>query len=356
MSLTLGMIGLKHQHTAGHLRTFEALDAVSRVVLCHPGDAAAALPAGDFAKVGGDPVDLDHLLAREDIPVVCVTLPNDITPEIVARCARAGKHVLCEKPCARSAAEMRPAQAELKRQGRQFCVFYIWRANPAVLQMRHLVRSGAIGRLTSVELRMVTTQVGMRNPSHWLFRRDMAGGGILSWLGCHWLDLMRYVTGREVESVAALVGTVSGEAIDVEDVAGVTMRLNGGALATLHAGYLLPSGRPGYENAGYDMGITFRGTTGTLSHSGYGDEQTVTLESIAPGWHTAPRQVYRYTLPRQSTYGGAHGLEFVERFIEEATTGSGPGPAPVSEAVRVLEVLDAIYLSAEREQVVRLPA
>lgn len=352
MNLTVGMIGPAHPHTAGHLRTFEALDAVSRVVLCDP-EGTGARPAGEFAKLEGTPVGLDELLAREDVPVVCVTLPNDVTPEVVARSAGAGKHVLCEKPCARSAAEMRPAQAELERHGRQFCVYYVWRANPAVLQMRHLVRGGAIGRLTSVELRMVTTQVGMRNPSHWLFKRDVAGGGILSWLGCHWLDLMRYVTGQEVESVAALVGTVSGEAIDVEDVAGVTMRLSGGALATLHAGYLLPSGRPGYENAGYDMGIIFRGTAGTLTHSGYGDEQTVALESFAAGWHTVPRQVYRYTLPRQPAYGGAHGLGFVEQFLREAMTGSGPGPAPVSEAVRVLEVLDAIYQSAESRQVVR---
>ena len=54
---------------------------------------------------------------------------------------------------------------------------------------------------------MITTQVGLRNPSHWLFQHAGAGGRILSWLGCYWLDLLRYLSGQEVAAVGALLGT-----------------------------------------------------------------------------------------------------------------------------------------------------
>ena len=99
--------------------------------------------------------------------------------------------------------------------------------------------AGAIGRLLSVELRMVTTQVGMRNPESWLFDREQAGGGILAWLACHWLDAFRYVTGEDIVRVQAEVATLGGEAIDVEDTAVLAFRTSGGAVGSLHVGYLL---------------------------------------------------------------------------------------------------------------------
>ena len=161
--------------------------------------------------------------------------------------AATAEHVLCEKPVGRTAADLAPALRALVEHRRGFCVYYTWRRHPVILKLRELVRDGALGRLTSVELRMVTTQVALRDPSHWLFKREVSGGGILSWLGCHWLDATRFVTGQEFETVAALAGTLGGEAIDVEDVAAVSFRLTGGALGTLHAGYLIAQGRAGYE-------------------------------------------------------------------------------------------------------------
>ncbi|MHB0876809.1 MAG: Gfo/Idh/MocA family protein [Anaerolineae bacterium] len=353
MKTRVGLIGLRHPHSLAHLRTLQYLDEVEAVAVCDPSPEARQRAGGESPKVQAAYADVDELLGRDDVPVVAVALANDVTAATVVRCAEAGKHVLCEKPCARSAAEFAPAVAALEQHRRLFCAYYVWRANPAILEMQRLVREGAIGRLTSVELRLVTTQVGLRDPSHWLFRRDVAGGGIVSWLGCHWLDLLRYLTGREVTRVAALTDTISGEAIDVEDVASVALQLQGGAVANLYVGYLLPSGRPGYENPGYDMSLILRGTQGTMAHPGYGSEQTLTLESVAPGWETAPKRVTRYTLPDAPAYGGAHGAAFVRRFLRAAVEGVGDSPAPAGDAMSVLRLLDAIYRSAAEERVVR---
>jgi len=354
MRTHVGVIGLTHPHSSAHLRTFQYLDEVEAIAVCDASAEARERVRSEVPKVDAAYAAIDDLLARDDIPVVAVVLPNDVTPGVAARCAEAGKHVLCETPCARSAAEVLPVTDALQRQSRLFCVYYVWRANPAILEMRRLVQAGAVGRLTSVELRMVTTQVGLRDPSHWLFRRDVAGGGILSWLGCHWLDLLRFLTGREVVRVAAMVDTISGEGIDVEDVASVAMQLEGGAVASRYAGYLLPSGRPGYENPGYDMGLILRGTEGTISHPGYGSEQALTVESVAAEWQTAPLRMTRFSLPEVPAYGGAHGAAFVRRFLRAAVAGEGTSPAPAADAMGVLRLLDAIYLSAAEERTVRL--
>jgi predicted dehydrogenase len=296
---------------------------------------------------------LDGLLSRADVPVVLITVPNAQTPGMIVRAAEAGKHVLCEKPCARSAAELRPAAEAIERAGVKYAVFYTWRATPAARKIRALVGGGAIGRLISAELRMVTTQVAVRDPSHWLFRRDVAGGGIASWLGGHWLDLLRFTTGQEVTSVAAITANVGGEAIDVEDLVSASFRLSGGGLATFHAGYLLAHGRAGYEGADYDKAFVLRGLEGNLAFVDLGSEHWVVLERRAPT-AVEGREEFVFPLPPSPAYGGAAGLGFVEEFLRAALDGDGAGPAPIEAARRVLEILDAIYQSAQSGRAVEV--
>jgi predicted dehydrogenase len=354
MGIRVGMVGLTHPHAPAYLRTFDALDAVAGIVAWDP-----AAEAGDRVLLGcrkaeGRCADLPGLLARSDVPIVLVALPTNQVPAAVTQAARAGKHIICEKPCARSADEFRPVLTALEEHGARFTACYLWRANPAIRHMRALVLAGALGRLTSVELRMVTTQVRLRDPGHWLFRREVAGGGILSWLGGHWLDVLRYLTAQEMTRVSALTGTLGGEAIDVEDVASASFQLSGGAVGSLYAGYLLPTGRAGYEGAAYDQSIILRGTQGTLRHAKEGDDQVVTLESSAAAWHTAPQQTTRFRLPSLATYGGAHGLAFVDDFIRLALTGEGRPLVTAQDALRVLEMLDAMYRSAQDGRMVEV--
>lgn len=356
MTLRIGMIGLTNPHSRVHLSTLDTHDRVTEIAAYDPDAAARARAAQTWPKIDATYDDVDALLARDDMPIVLVHLPNDQAPEVAIKAARAGKHVMCEKPCARNADEFRPVMEELERRQLQFTTFYNWRRHPAVRKMRELIVAGVLGRLTSIELRIVTTQVRLRDPSHWIFKRDMTGGGILSWLACHYIDMMRYLTGQEVASVAALAGTLSGEDISVEDVASVSFRLTGGALASLHAGYLLSTGRAGYEGARNDTAIIFRGTHGTLSLVERRGQPVVKLQTIASDWKTAPEQAFRFALPAVEAYGGAHGLAFVDDFIQASLDGVGQPSVTADDALKLLEILDAIYLSVEREQVVHLSA
>jgi predicted dehydrogenase len=194
-------------------------------------------------------------------------------------------------------------------------------------------------------MRMLTTQVRFRDPVGWLFQRQLAGGGVLSWLGCHDLDLMRYITQDEIVSVSAEVATRSGAAIDVEDVAVLALRFRSGALGSLHIAYTLALHGGGYHNlAGYDTHACFHGQAGRLAWS-HGDAR-LHVESTDPSWAAAPTRDLSFTLPESSSYGGAHGQAFVRDFIQSTQTGDAP-PASGRDALQVARITDAAYASSQ---------
>jgi predicted dehydrogenase len=353
MNLVVGMVGLTHPHATMHLGTLDALDRVAGIVLCDSDPRVLAKTAALTSKIAGMVGNVDELLARSDVGAVLITLPNARTPALIARAADAGKHILCEKPCARSAGELRPAIETVERNQIKFVTFYIWRAHPAVRKIRELVQQGAIGRLTSAELRMVTTQVAVRDPRHWLYQRDLAGGGIATWLGCHWLDLLRYTTGQEVAEVVALTANVGGEVIDVEDVTSASFRLSGGGIAGFYAGYLLAHGESGYEGADYDWAFILRGTDGNLALASDAGAERVVYEGRAPN-ALAGRAVFDFPAVPSPAYGGGPGLDFVNAFLDAVESGVGGGPCSITEARRVLEILDALYGSAASRRVVEV--
>ena len=193
---------------------------------------------------------------------------------------------------------------------------------------------------------MVTSQVKFRNPGHWLFNKSVSGGGILSWLGCHYIDLLTYVLGDDIVSVSAMVDTLSGEAIDVEDVASLSFRFSSGALGSMQAGYHLAISGAGYTGPSYDTYMGFRGTLGRVFWTPSGGPSELHLESVAEAWHTAPQRTFDYVLPQIDAYGGAYGVAFMDDFIR-STVGQSTLPASGRDALKVANIIDAAYRASD---------
>src|SRR5689334_6502232 len=140
-----------------YLETLEALAEVAGVVLVDPNEPAREAGSRQTTKLRGSYPQLEAALKDPDVTHVLVALPNDQTPRALVHAIEAGRSVFTEKPGARSAAEFAPVLTALQRRPVPFTIAYLNRGSPAVLQVRELLRSGAIGRLMSVELRMVTT-------------------------------------------------------------------------------------------------------------------------------------------------------------------------------------------------------
>lgn len=343
--ITAALLGITHPHSLAHLRTLQALPDVGQILLWDQDvQALEQARAAQPAKIAQVSTDLDALLGRGDILFAIVCVPTDVSAELCERALAAGAHVLAEKPIGRDAAEVARVVAMAQQAGRQLGVCYQNRYHPIVREARQIVGQGLIGPLVSVEMRMLTTQVRFRDPSSWLFRRELSGGGVLSWLGCHDLDLMRYVAQDEIVSVAAEVATRSGEDIDVEDVAVLALRFASGAVGTLHIAYTLALHGGGYHNVGgYDTYLSFNGRNGRMYWGNAAPRLHV--ESTDASWAAAPKRALDFALADSPAYGGVAGEQFVRDFIL-ACQGADTLPASGRDALQVARVVDGAYESS----------
>jgi predicted dehydrogenase/predicted enzyme related to lactoylglutathione lyase len=327
-TLTAALLGLEHPHSLAHLRTLQQLPEVERILLWAPDAETLARVQRDHGrKIAAAFTDLDALLAKNDLFFAIAAIRNDLGPDIFCRVLSAGKHLMAEKPIGRTAADTQQVIDAARRAGVKLGVCYQNRAGPWLQDARAIIQQGLLGPLISVEIRLITTQVQFRTPSHWLFRHEQSGGGILSWLGCHYIDQLRYLTGDEIVSVAAEVATRSGEAIDVEDAVTLSMRLQSGALASLHAGYMLALSGGGYFNkSGYDIYFGVNGRLGRLYWHAAAYPESIYVETTHPAWAAAPQRTFQYTVADSPAYGRVYGEQFMRRFIH-AAQGQGDVPA-----------------------------
>jgi predicted dehydrogenase len=335
-------IGSDHTHAAGYGQSL-LLMPEAEIVALYDADPEGARPR-ILPALRDVPVydDLATLLRQERPEAVLITLPNDVTPAAITMAAQAGVHVFAEKPCARTAGELLPAVEALRVAGVQFATGYLRRSSPVGQAIKDMVDGGLLGRLISIEARWITTSVTVRDPTHYYFSRERSGGGILHWLGCHWLDFMRWATSAEVVEVAAILDTLSGEEIGVEDTAALSLRYRGGwaqeggMLGSLHCAYVT-------DRATDQLFFGLRGTLGWVIWEKSGPE--LLAHSAHPAWATAPTRVQRYDPEPVDGYGGAQGILALRRFIASFREGARPAFVP-EDALRVLEVLDAAHESA----------
>lgn len=344
--MKVAILGIEHPHSLAHLGTLQVLPEVDSILLWDENEEALTAARRDKGeKVEEIYTDLDALLTRDEVFFVIAAIRNDLGPDIFIRALEAGKHVMAEKPIGRTAADTKRVIQAAEAAGVTLGACYQNRRNPLIQQVRDFVAQGFIGPLMSVESRMLTTQVQFRNPQHWLFSKAHAGGGMLSWLGCHDIDCIRYVTHDEIVSVSAQVATRSGEDIDVEDIATLSMRLKSGALASMHAGYTLALSGAGYHNkGGYDTYFALNGQLGRIYWGRSIGATRLTVESAHPDWASAPQRVFDYTMAESPAYGGVYGENFIRDFIR-AAQGEGDVPASGKDALQVARVVDAAYES-----------
>ena len=349
-ALKAALLGVTHPHAVAHLRTLQTLPEIEAIYLWDESAAALEEVRGQQgAKVAEVSTRLEDIVGRDDLLFVTTALPNDVSPDVCLAALAQGQHVLAEKPIGRTAAEVERVVRAAEAAGRQLGVLYQNRLHPCTQAARGLVQAGLLGALASVEGRMVTTRVGTRLPPAWLFSQARAGGGILSWLGCHYLDMMRYVAGDEVVAVTAEMNTLSGEAIDVEDVISVSLRFRSGAVGALHAGYMLALSGGGYFNSGYDAYLAFRGREGRVYWSPPARPPTLYAESTRPEWSAAPTREMSFTLRDSPAYGGGVGEVFTRQFIQ-ACQGQGEPPATGRDALAIARIVDAAYAAARTGQ------
>ncbi len=154
--------------------------------------------------------DWRKVVARPDIDLVDICTPNDTHAEIAIAAARAGKHILCEKPLARSGDEAKTMLDAVEGAGITHMVAFNYRRTPAVALARRLIDEGRIGRILNFRgTYLQDWSADPDGPRSWRFQKAIAGSGTVGDIGTHAIDLARYLAG-EISSVNAMVHTYIG--------------------------------------------------------------------------------------------------------------------------------------------------
>src|SRR5258706_4449697 len=188
--------------------------------------------------------DAKDLLKDKEIDAVSIALPNHMHAPIALAAFRAGKHVLCEKPPAISAAEARRMDAAAKKNGKVLLYSLQRRFGPHEQAAKAAVAKGYVG--DGYHVRAVWTRTrGIPVGTGWFTQKEKSGSGALMDVGLHLLDLGWYLLGQPKPTSAfgathsRFAGLSGSNSYDVDDAAFAVIRFEGGKSLELAASWAL---------------------------------------------------------------------------------------------------------------------
>jgi len=291
--------------------------------------------------------NIDDLLSLDKIDIVSVALPNFLHAPVTLQCIKAGKHVMCEKPMALNAREGRKMARAAKASGKKFMMHFNFRFSPQAQVLKAYADTGMLGRVYYART-MWNRMRGVPGLGGWFTTKALSGGGPLIDLGVHRLDLALWLMGNPAgvsvsgfcnNTFALELSRLQNKPMDVEDFAAGFIRLDNGAVLTLEASWASNIDRA------EQMSTSILGTKGALFHSNVGEgydmqarvvtERGGAVEIIDPRLHQPRWQSAQH------------------HFVECILNDSEP-LATAEHGVRVMEILDAIYESAEKGREVKV--
>jgi predicted dehydrogenase len=259
--------------------------------------------------------NFDRLADNDSIDVIYIVLPNGMHKEFTVRAAKAGKHVLCEKPMANSSEDCRAMIQACRDNNCHLAIGYRCQFEPHHLHCRQLAESGKYG-----PLKMIEAGFGFKigDPNQWRLDADLAGGGALMDVGIYALQACRFLTGEEpVEVTAQETKTDPKKFAEVDESITWTMTM--------------PSGVNCYCSTTYAFG-------GINRFNAYGDR----------GWFGLD-PAYSYGGIRGDSSDGPIEREQIDQFAAEmdafaqCVLEDRPSKVPGEEGLRDLLAIEAIY-------------
>jgi predicted dehydrogenase len=277
--------------------------------------------------------------------------PNDLHAEPTIAAAEAGKHVICEKPLGRDAAESYETWQRVRAAGVKHMCAFNYRFVPAVRLARQIVESGDVGEIRHFRASYLQDW-GATTDEVWRFDKAAAGSGALGDLAAHVVDLARYLVG-EVEAVSAFAATFQ-PGREVDDAVEAAVAFEGGAVGTIEATRFAT----GRKNA---LRWELNGSKGSIAFDLERlNELQVHFEGSSPG---AATQGFRTVLVTEADHPfwahwwpPGHIIGWEHTFVHEIhhlltairdDSDVAPHGATFEDGYRAAEVCDAILRSAQ---------
>ncbi len=347
--INVGLLGLSHLHPRSYMATLAALPAARVVAASDPSATVRDAFAHDFQV--GVYEDWESLLDSEQIDVALVFLPHAECPDAAVACAERGIHAVVEKPMAASAEGVARMIRAAHNAGTILTTPYVWRYHPVARQMKRYVDEGALGRIVGCEGRCAAGRLHryIEGNARWMLNRRQSGGGPMYNLGVHWIDFYRWILDDEV--VEALGENVKvNPQYDIEDNSFALLTFSRGTVVALDISYTVPDSYP----YGRDLYLALRGTAGVLSWSPSfeGMRERLFVCSDSGEFAAAPRRHIEFELEPQPGYTGVMGHRYLSAVLDAVAARTAP-PITGEDGLRALEVVEAIYKSAETGRAVQ---
>ncbi|HID10362.1 MAG TPA: Gfo/Idh/MocA family oxidoreductase [Candidatus Latescibacteria bacterium] len=321
-------------HRDIYLSVLYEMDEVGEVAVCDETGVTFGEAEGRLGgKLVGRYRDMGELLERGRPEMALVTLEAFRAPEAIKLALDAGVPVLAEKPACVDVGDFERLVRKAEEKGLPLMLAFAMRRSPMVLKAKELVEGGDFGRIYGVQAHFIADQTRIRDrriQESWFFRKALGGGGHLLWLGCHFVDMISFVTGRRIRKVAGFTSVVGGQPIDVEDAAAVSLELEEGAVGNLLSAYFLDKDKHSL--------FALWGEHGWLRMCPH---EWTPLEWYSDLYTLSPLRRLSYQEGAWDVY-----LPFVRSCVQ-ACRGEEPPPIAPREGLYVLKVIHAAYKAAE---------
>ena len=270
--MRIGIAGVHYGHISGMFQS--ALNAKNGelVGLVESDDAlyekyTAQVAIPRYASV-------EEMLAQAQPELVLEGLVHDQKAALVESCARAGVHLLLDKPLCRTLDDWERMRAAIAQHGIQVSMWYTSRSHPPFIALRRAVLDGELGEIVS----LISThphKITRAGAPPWYFD-DKVYTGPFHDLACHGLDQIRWLTGAECTGVHALETCKRfTDAPQLKDHVQASFQLSDGALATLTADWLTPQQSPSFG----DTRFIIMGTEGSAHLRAYAQDHLLIVSN-----------------------------------------------------------------------------
>jgi predicted dehydrogenase len=319
-----------------HIRAYQRHADRARITICCDLDLEKAAQRATLIEGARATTRLEEVLADPQVDAIEICTPHHLHADIAIAAARAGKHILCQKPLAKTLAECDAMIAAARSAGVTLYYGETSRTMPAAVDLKRAIDAGRIGQLIGVQATYAHWQGGKYLSTAWRYDPQIAGGGQLLDGGIHYIDLMLHL-GGSIQSVSSFTTRFRPE-LGGEDTAVVNARFAGGQLGALFSSQA--------------AGVWFPGAIFVA----FGSEGVLTIG----GPFGAPQSaltLHRADLPDQrEVLREAHGDAFeamIGRYLDTVLDGA-PNPSPGEIGRENLRVVLAAYESVRLGREVRL--
>lgn len=252
--LNIGLIGcgfMGRTHSNASRRVNNFFDLEYQTVLKAVCDLDEARAKAFAAKWGYESYETDwrKLIARKDIDLVDITLPNNLHREVAVAAAKAGKMILCEKPLARNGPEGLKMVQAIEKAGVPNMVSYNYRRIPAVTLAKQLIDEGRLGQIFHYRAKFLqdwtmSKDLPQGGPGLWRLDAKVAGSGVTGDLLAHCIDTALWLNGS-IDKVNAMTETFikqrkhtetgKVQKVGIDDACAFLARFKNGSLATFES-------------------------------------------------------------------------------------------------------------------------